>query len=145
MDLMKPKKPKSQRLFQRIKRKIQDVASDVRQKRRSKSSYKQNKKVKDFKAPKKKTTLADKRIERLKPISKEKKAVRSGRMEGRKDINVKSLKPTFRAKRAERTIERIEKRKKRRAMKMAKADASGPTSRTASQGIQCGPKGCAVK
>lgn len=126
---MKPKKPKNQRLGFRIKKKVQEVSDDFKQARKRRKAARKSGDPKDTKAPKKKTTLADKRIERLKPISKKKKAVRSGRMEGRKDVNVKSQKPTFRAKRAERVIGRIEKRKERKAMKQAVEDASGPTSR----------------
>jgi hypothetical protein len=143
---MKPKKPRHKRLGFRIRKKIQEVSDDFKQAKKRRKAARTSGGPKDTKAPKKKTTLADKRIERLKPISKKKKAVRSGRMEGRKDVNVKSQKPTFRAKRAERTIGRIEKRKERKAMKLAKEDASGPTSRNKSvAACQKGDKKCSQK
>jgi hypothetical protein len=142
---MKPRKPKSQRLGRRIKKKVQEISGDFKQARKRRKAARKSGEPKDTKAPKKKTTLADKRIERLKPISGHKKGEREGLIKGSRYSIAKSQKPTFRAKRAERTIERIEKRKKRKAMKMAEQDASGPNSRNASQGISCGPKGCSAK
>jgi hypothetical protein len=133
--MLSPKKPKSQRLGRRIKKKIQNVADDMKQAKKRRKAARKSGDPKDTKAPKKKQTLADKRIERLKPVSKGSKGV--GVSKFKRYSVAKSDKPTFRAKRATRTIERIEKRKDRKAMKRAEQDAAGPNSRNSSQGIQC--------
>jgi hypothetical protein len=135
IDMIKPRKPKSQRLGRRIRKKIQNVADDMKQAKKRRKAERKSGDPKDTKAPKKKQTLADKRIERLKPISKGKKGV--GVTKGKRYSVAESNKPTLRAKRATRTIERIEKRKKSKAMRQAEQDAAGPNSRNSSQGIQC--------
>lgn len=126
---MKPKKPRHKRLGFRVRKRIQEMSDDFKQAKKRRKAARTSGDPKDTKPPKKKTTLADKRIQRLRKVSKHKKGERQGLIKGDRYSIAKSQKPTFRAKRAERTIERIEKRKKRKAMKMAKADATGPTSR----------------